>query len=206
MATELTDTTFFNAAMYDDLNKMRKLREAGWPFGSASFAMAARLGGKAALEKMRCLKAEGCPWDADTFTDAVGAASKDGDLENLQWLAANNCPWNTKTFAEAIEGGNIQVIEWLANPTWRSRSEPLLSSGKDEILIDKEGEERHTSPCPIDDNMMFKLLTKCHSLMSIMKAYHDGNKRWLDRAVEGFKRRLEVKDVHEVQGDSSDDE
>ena len=132
---ELTKTTFVTAVMFDDLNEMIKLREAGCPFGTASFAMAARLGGKDGLEKMRWLRSQGCSWDAETFTNAVRAASKDDDLENLEYLALIDCPWDTSTFSEAISGGNMKVIKWLSNPT---------STGN-------FGRVYKRDPCPMDD-------------------------------------------------------
>ena len=56
------------------------------------------------------LKANGCPWDDQTFTEAA----KNGDsLEFLQWLKENGCPWSTETSCVAAESSNYEIFMWL---------------------------------------------------------------------------------------------
>ena len=60
------------------------------------------------LEKLKLLRAGGCPWDWGT---CYGAA-KGGHFEVLQWVRANGCPWDVETCWGAAEGGHLEVLQW----------------------------------------------------------------------------------------------
>ena len=76
---------------------------------SRQFGTVARSG---QLEKLKDLRANGCPWNKWT----CACAAVRGHLEVLKWLRANGCPWNTMTFLMAKEGGHLEVMRWaLAN-------------------------------------------------------------------------------------------
>ncbi len=73
-----------------------------WPLLCAA---AARNG---ALEMLKALRADDCPWDARTCAYAA-----EGDhLETLKWTHENDCPWNEWTCANAAEGGHLEVLKW----------------------------------------------------------------------------------------------
>jgi hypothetical protein len=57
---------------------------------SALRQVAARVGN---LEKLKLLRANGCPWNAQTCANAAGG----GHLDVLQWARANGCPWDKWT-------------------------------------------------------------------------------------------------------------
>ena len=67
--------------------------------------VAARVGN---LEKLKVLRAGGCPWDKRTCTDAAMG----GHLEVLQWARANGCPCNKETCSNAAFGGHLEVLQW----------------------------------------------------------------------------------------------
>jgi len=56
---------------------------------SALRQVAARVGN---LEKLKLLRANGCPWNAQTCANAAGG----GHLDVLQWARANGCPWEAR--------------------------------------------------------------------------------------------------------------
>jgi hypothetical protein len=59
------------------------------------------------------LRADGCPWDANTCLGAV----QGGHIKMMQWARANGCPWDVNTH-NAARG---HMLEWaLANgvPTY----------------------------------------------------------------------------------------
>ena len=60
------------------------------------------------LEKLKLLRAGGCPWDACT----CWAAASGGHLEMLQWARANGCPWDEETCSSAAGGGYLEVLQW----------------------------------------------------------------------------------------------
>ena len=45
------------------------------------------------LEVLQWVRAEGCPWDAET---CQVAARKDGHLETLRWARENGCEWDAE--------------------------------------------------------------------------------------------------------------
>ena len=60
------------------------------------------------IESLTCLRANGCPWDAETCS----AAAKGGHLEVLQWARQNGCPWNAWTCWGAAWEGHLEVLQW----------------------------------------------------------------------------------------------
>ena len=68
-----------------------------WLCGEGGFAMDKRMMQAAAesgkLELVRWLRGEGCPWDADTCTEAI----ENGHVEVLRWLRENGCQWTAYT-------------------------------------------------------------------------------------------------------------
>jgi hypothetical protein len=64
--------------------------------------------GSGQLEKLKLLRAGGCPWDACT----CWAAASGGHLEMLQWARANGCPWDEETCSSAAGGGYLEVLQW----------------------------------------------------------------------------------------------
>ena len=68
------------------------------------------------LEKLKVLRADGCPWDWSTCS----AAAKGGHLEVLQWARAKGCPWHKWTCAAVASGGDLEVLQWLRanNAPW----------------------------------------------------------------------------------------
>ena len=64
------------------------------------------------LEVLQWVRAEGCPWVAETCQ----VAAQDGHLETLRWARANGCPWTAWTRDMAAAGlgytddlGNLEV-------------------------------------------------------------------------------------------------
>ena len=79
---------------------------------------AAARGGQ--LEKLKVLRANGCPWDRWTCSGAAYG----GHLEVLQWLCTNGCPWDNMTCLSAAMCGHLEVLQWArANGcTWTKRT------------------------------------------------------------------------------------
>ena len=61
------------------------------------------------LEVLKCLRAEGCPWDELACAEAAGG----GHLEVLKWLRAEGCPWDEWACAKASQSGHLEVLKWL---------------------------------------------------------------------------------------------
>ena len=104
--------------------------------------VAARVGN---LEKLKVLRAGGCPWDKWACAGAAG----DGHLEVLQWARANGCPWNERTCAYAARGGHLEVLQWArANGCewneWTCAS--AAEGGHLEVL-----QWAHANECPWDE-------------------------------------------------------
>ena len=60
------------------------------------------------IKSLTCLRANGCPWNAETCS----AAAKEGHLEVLQWARQNGCPWDKWTCTWAARNGNLEVLQW----------------------------------------------------------------------------------------------
>ena len=60
------------------------------------------------IESLKCLRANGCPWDKRTCS----GAAQGGHLEVLQWAHQNGCPWNELTCTEAAKGGHLEMLQW----------------------------------------------------------------------------------------------
>ena len=60
------------------------------------------------LEKLKLLRAGGCPWDEGT----CWAAAEGGHLEVLKWARANGCKWGVYMCRGAAEGRQLEVLLW----------------------------------------------------------------------------------------------
>ena len=88
------------------LSALQRLQRQGRLSRQEYLCQAAARSGQ--LEELKVLRADGCPWDANTCQ----GAARGGNLEILQWLRANSCPWDTNTCCGAAEGGHIEVLQW----------------------------------------------------------------------------------------------
>ena len=72
-----------------------------WRCGEGGVAMNEAVMGCAAgsgdLELVQWLRAEGCPWNWRTCSEAVDQ----GRVEMLRWVRENGCPWDAYTRDEA---------------------------------------------------------------------------------------------------------
>ena len=93
------------AALYGRLALLKWLRENSYPWDESTCAHAAK-GGH--LEVLKWLRENGCPWDWRTCAHAA----EGGHLEVLQWACENECPWDWRTCAWAAEGGHLEVLQW----------------------------------------------------------------------------------------------
>jgi hypothetical protein len=93
------------AARVGNLEKLKLLRANGCPWNAQTCANAA---GGGHLDVLQWARANGCPWDKWT----CAFAAKGGHLEMLQWARANGCPWNAQTCANAAGGGHLDVLQW----------------------------------------------------------------------------------------------
>jgi|TARA_B110000977_G_scaffold192762_2_gene266728 hypothetical protein len=57
------------------------------------------------------LRANGYPWDVETFKAAAFA----GNLELLKWLHTGplSWMWNEETCAQSVAGNNFEALKWL---------------------------------------------------------------------------------------------
>ena len=94
------------AVMLGCLSALQRLQRQGRLSRQEYLCQAAARSGQ--LEELKVLRADGCPWDANTCQ----GAARGGNLEILQWLRANSCPWDTNTCCGAAEGGHIEVLQW----------------------------------------------------------------------------------------------
>ena len=60
------------------------------------------------IELLHWVRAQGCPWTAETSSRAAGA----GRLAVLQWAHAHGCPWDATTCSEAARCGHLAVLQW----------------------------------------------------------------------------------------------
>ena len=94
------------AARVGNLEKLKVLRAGGCPWDKRTCTDAA-MGGH--LEVLQWARAKGCPWNEET----CACAAFSGHLELLQWARANGCPCGTSTCSKAAEGGHLDVLQWL---------------------------------------------------------------------------------------------
>ena len=94
------------AARSGQLEKLKLLRADGCPWDAKTCENAA-FGGH--LKVLHWTHANGCPWDEQTCS----AAAECGCLEVLQWLRANRCPWDEDTCSWAARGGHLDLLQWL---------------------------------------------------------------------------------------------
>ena len=60
------------------------------------------------LESLKCLLANGCPWNEST----CWSAAQEGHLKVLRWLRQNGCPWDADTCLHAARMGHLEVLQW----------------------------------------------------------------------------------------------
>ena len=93
------------AARSGQLEKLKLLRAGGCPWDWGACYGAAKGGHFEVLQRVR---AKGCPLDVET----CWGAAEGGHLEVLQWARANGCPWNRFTCSGAAYGGHFEVLQW----------------------------------------------------------------------------------------------
>ena len=95
----------FAAARGGHLEELQALRADGCPWDADTCSVAVE-GGH--LDMLHRARANGCPWEEDTCTFAAYF----GHLEVLQWARANGCPWYSNTCAYAAEDVHLEVLQW----------------------------------------------------------------------------------------------
>ena len=90
--------------------------------------------GRGKIESLKCLRANGCPWNEDTCAFAAYGGHLEvlqwahqhgcewdkfmcmraaaGHLEVLQWARQNGCPWNEWTCEGAAGAGHLEMLQW----------------------------------------------------------------------------------------------
>mgnify|MGYP005579934303 CR=1 FL=1 len=130
------------AARVGNLEKLKVLRAGGCPWDKRTCTDAA-MGGH--LEVLQWARAKGCPWDEET----CACAAFSGHLELLQWARANGCPCGTSTCSKAAEGGHLDVLQWLhadGCPWDEMKCEAAAWGGYLQVL-----QWARTNGCPWDD-------------------------------------------------------
>ena len=128
------DLDEYDAVKLGCLSALLRLDRGGHLSRRELLCFAAARGGH--LEELQALRADGCPWDADTCSGAVEGGHLDmlhrarangcpweedtctfaaycGHLEVLQWARAIGCLWVQETCVWAAEGGHLEVLQWL---------------------------------------------------------------------------------------------
>ena len=93
------------AARQNALDVLRTLRKNGCPWDEYTCAYAARSGH---LDVLQWAHKNGCWWEERT----CAAAARCGHLEVLQWARENGCPWDIVTCAYAARSGHLEVLQW----------------------------------------------------------------------------------------------
>jgi hypothetical protein len=57
----------------------------------------------------KLLRAQQCPWDARSTTDAA----RGGHADVLRWLVSSGCPWNLELYRAAAKGGSVDVLTYV---------------------------------------------------------------------------------------------
>ena len=96
----------FDAAEVGCLSALERLQRGGRLSRQEYLCAAAARSGQ--LEELRVLRANGCPWNANTCS----GAALGGYLEVMRWLRANGCLWDEDTCKYAAWGGHLQVLQW----------------------------------------------------------------------------------------------
>ena len=125
------------------LSALQRLQRGGRLSRQELLCQAAARSGQ--LEELKVLRADGCPWNANTCS----AAALGGHLEVLQWARANGCPWAEWTCAGAAKGGHLEVLQWArANGCPWDESTRLRAAGGGhlEVLL-----WAHANGCPRDE-------------------------------------------------------
>ena len=100
---ELTED---RAAELGSLSAVQRMQQGGCLSRQEVLCEAAARSGQ--LEKLKVLRADGCPWDAKTCENAAFG----GYLKVLHWTHANGCPWDEQTCSVAAECGCLEVLQW----------------------------------------------------------------------------------------------
>jgi hypothetical protein len=88
------------------LSALQRLALAGRLSRQELLCGAAAKGGQ--IEKLKLLRAGGCPWNENTCANAAAG----GHLEVLQWAHENECEWNNWTCSNAAKGRHLEVLQW----------------------------------------------------------------------------------------------
>ncbi|KAJ8609565.1 hypothetical protein CTAYLR_009724 [Chrysophaeum taylorii] len=63
---------------------------------------------KVELLKLMVPGANGCPWSAQTSSEAAA----NGHLDLLKWARSKGCPWDANTCTNAALAGHLHVLKW----------------------------------------------------------------------------------------------
>ncbi len=120
------------AAKFGDLEELKKMRDAGLPWGTDTTSAAAEHGH---LDCLKWAHENGCPWDMFTialagmygrlecvkYAHSQGCpkyvtlcldAAKNGDLETLKWAHKNGFYLFDQTTSYAAQGGHLECLKW----------------------------------------------------------------------------------------------
>ena len=95
------------AAELGCVSALKRLQRRGGLSRQERLCEAAARGGN--LEELQVLRADGCPWDANTCS----GAAKGGHIEVIKWAIAEGCQYAEETHAAAASSGNLEVLQYL---------------------------------------------------------------------------------------------
>ena len=98
-----------------------------------SWCVVLRLGG--GLLRGTGSRSQGCPWDADTCSNAASY----GHMILLQWARSQGCPWNESTCSSAASNGHLEVLQWARSQeccSWSKRGRWWVDDEWDHVLYD----------------------------------------------------------------------
>jgi len=125
------------------VSALKRLQRGGRLSRQERLCQAAAKSGQ--LEELKVLRADGCPWDANTCLGAV----QGGHIKMMQWARANGCPWDNWTCAGAAEGGHLEVLQWARTngcPWDKWTCSQAAKNGYLEVLL-----WAHANGCPRDE-------------------------------------------------------
>lgn len=153
MPTEIKSACRF-AAQNGDLEKLKQLREDGYPWDEWTCAYAARDGH---LEVLKWARSQDppCPWDTWTCTYAATEAH----FDIINWVRSQNppCPWDHLLFASVAftaklpNEKRLKMLQWLKDngcPLGGVTTTILAHFGNIDLL-----KKVYSMGCPLDDKL-----------------------------------------------------
>jgi hypothetical protein len=165
------------AAKFGDLEELKKMHDAGLPWGTDTSSAAAKHGH---LDCLKWIHENGCPWDMFT----IGLAGMNGHLDCIKYAHLQGCPRYVTLCLDAAKNGNLDTLKWAHENgfyLFDQTTSYAAQGGNLECL-----KWAHLQGCKFDEHVyMFAVsgTSTCQNIECI-KYLHENNCKWTVNAVK----------------------